>query len=262
MLLSKRVFDRLSRRTRKRLEPQGEREDKTALPSPGMIRLRFRIQKEKLEEVFVVRRIASDLILGAPFLKGRKCSLDSGQLRVLIQGRALQCKKQHERPWATKAGLRSETGMSLGPKLLTGRRRRPDGPPTPCLVEPPCRLTNTTVWQANPTDRENPVGDQKRPNQITGRKVDEISREVPTEASDLSVDPRTTPEGIAGPSLNSEGRLDRQEVLGQSHTEEPSYQVGDTIKSTPIHVQSEEQGGPLPCSESHTIGATGVGESS
>ena len=59
--------------------------------------LELKSRRDHLPEVFVVGRISGDVILGMPFLSGRKCTMTFGVPILNVDGREYRCTYTHGR---------------------------------------------------------------------------------------------------------------------------------------------------------------------
>ena len=100
-LLSKRVFDRLTRATRATMEAydsHGVLADGTRMTFYGLIRLPLQIRHFSAEETFVVGQTDEDVILGMPFLAHQDCAMDFKRQTLVLQKKELKCTDRLGRP--------------------------------------------------------------------------------------------------------------------------------------------------------------------
>ena len=107
-LLSKRVFDKLSKATRATMEEcesHGIMADGTRMLFFGLIKLTLKVRHLRIEETFVVGHTDEDAILGTPFLTGQECTLDFARGSVTIGNKELVCTDRQGRPLMNKVQI-------------------------------------------------------------------------------------------------------------------------------------------------------------
>ena len=93
-LLAKHVFDKLPMQIKDEVqshESHGFMADGTRLPFYGLIKIPIRLRDVKTEETFVISSIKEDAILGMPFFKQNKCTIEFEQSTMKIGSRFLRC---------------------------------------------------------------------------------------------------------------------------------------------------------------------------
>jgi len=101
-LLSRKVFETLSRQGRDRVRPYtGEQcalADGSSILFHGIVELTGCVRNQAVQETFVISQLEEYAILRMPFLKQHKCRIDFSKSAVLMGGRELACVDKSGRP--------------------------------------------------------------------------------------------------------------------------------------------------------------------
>ena len=119
-LISKRVFDKLSKNLRLLMETQdshGVMADGTRMSFLGLVRLPLQLRHFSTTEIFMVGHIDEDVILGMPFLTKQGCALDFRRNVLALQEQELRCTDRQGRPLMSKVQIYRD--VELHPRCET-----------------------------------------------------------------------------------------------------------------------------------------------
>ena len=129
-LLSKVMFDKLSLKSQRGLEPfrcpAGTLADGSMLPFYGQVEMSGRLRSEAIKLTFVVADIEPEAILGMPFLQDNHCQLGCAESTLIMNGKTLRCTDRHGSELISKVQVISDVNLPpRSEKLISCRLSNP-----------------------------------------------------------------------------------------------------------------------------------------
>ena len=124
-LMSKAVFDRLDKATRKSVEPCeafGTLADGKKIKFHGMIKTNLKIRHYGAEETFVIGQSDEDIILGMSFFIKNDCTLDFKRGTLELQGKQLVCTDRNGHPLMYKVQVYKGVELPPGEEVTVAGR--------------------------------------------------------------------------------------------------------------------------------------------